>query len=559
MPDLFVALSLGITVAFLSVAARRLSAPPSILMLLAGVALAFVPGLPPVTLEPDLVLLLLLPPLLYFSGVSMSWRGFRSNLWPILLLAVGCVLFTTAAVAAVAHYALGLSWPVGFVLGAIISPPDAVAPIALLRRMCLPRRLVSILAGESLVNDATALVAFSLALGAVATGVFSPTVAGATFAIIVVGELLYGIAAAWITLRLRHYAQDPRAEILLALATPFVAFWPPHEVGGSGVIACVAAGLYVSWNGRKMIRPATRLQGYFIWDLVTWGIEALVFLLMGLQARAIAGGLSASGWLEFLRAGALIALTTILVRFVWVYSGTYLPRLLFSAIRRREPDSDWRLPFMIGFTGLRGVVSLAAALSIPIVLNDHPFPDRDLVLFITFFVIVATLVGLGSVLSSVARYIGLDEVGRGEAVKAKRDERAARLKGIRVVLKELDRAEAAGYVGHVVAALRRHHLDRLSLLNATADESTRDEPTTDVARLQLRLIAVERFAISRLYEENRITDDARRRIERELDLEEARSQHAQASASGAEGAEKVPTLDPRKPRVGTTTHGTEKK
>jgi CPA1 family monovalent cation:H+ antiporter len=535
IPDLLVILSLGLAIAFLSVAARRLRAAPSILMLLAGVALAFVPGLPTITLKPDLVLLLLLPPLLYYSGVIMSWRGFRANLGPILLLAIGCVLMTATAVAAVAHFVLGLSWSVGFVLGAIISPPDAVAPMALLRHMRLPRRLVTILEGESLVNDATALVTFSFALAAVSTGTFSPAAAGAKFIIIVTGELAYGIAAGWIMLRLRHYACDSRAEVLLALITPFVAFWPPHEVGGSGVIACVAAGLYVSWNGRKLIRPDTRLQGFFIWDLATWAIEALVFLLMGLQARAIAGNLSPAGWSEFLQAGAVVTMTTIVARFAWVYSGTYLPRLS-PAGRRREPRPDWRLPFMVSFTGLRGVVSLAAALSIPLAIDGHPFPNRDLVLFSTFFVIVATLVGLGSVLVPVAHRIGLDEAGRDEAVKAKRDERAARLKGIRAVLKELENAEAEGQPPASVAALRRHHGDRLALLTATADETTLDEPTTDAARLQLRLIAAERSTLMRLYEEDRVSDEARRRIERELDLDEARSKHAERSASSVEKA-----------------------
>jgi monovalent cation/hydrogen antiporter len=530
IPDLLVVLSLAIAVAFLSVAARRLRAAPSILMLLAGAALAFVPGLPTVALKPDLVLVLLLPPLLYYSGVNMSWRGFCSNLRPILLLAIGCVLVTAAAVAAVCHFALGLSWPIGFVLGAIVSPPDSVAPMALLRHMRLPRRLVTILEGESLVNDATALVTFSFALGAVATGTFSATDAGARFIAIVAGELAFGIAAGWIMLRLRHYARDPRAEVVLALATPFVAFWPPHEVGGSGVIACVAAGLYVSWNGRKLIRPDTRLQGFFIWDLATWAIEALVFLLMGLQARAIAGNLSAAGWSAFLQAGAIVTITTIAARFAWVYSGTYLPRLL-PMVRRREPSPDWRVPFMVSFTGLRGVVSLAAALSIPLTIDGRSFPDHDLVLFTTFFVIVATLVGLGSVLVRVAHRIRLDEAGRDEAVKAKRDERAARLKGIRAVLKELERAEAEGQPAVSVAALRRYHSDRLALLTATADETTLDEPTTDAAKLQLRLIAAERSTVMRLYEENRISDEARRRFERELDLEEARSKHAEESAS----------------------------
>jgi Na+/H+ antiporter len=545
IPDLFLVLSLAVAVAFLSVAARRLRAAPSILMLLAGVALAFVPNLPPVTLKPDLVLLLLLPPLLYYSGVNMSWRSFRANLGSILLLAVGCVLVTAAAVAAVAHFALGLSWSVGFVLGAIVSPPDAVAPMALLRHLRLPRRLVTILEGESLVNDATALVVFSFALGAVATDTFSLEAAAAKFAIIVAGELIYGVATGWAMLRLRHYACDPRAEVLLALVTPFVAFWLPHQIGGSGVIACVATGLYVSWNGRKLIRPDTRLQGFFIWDLATWVVEALVFLLMGLQARVIAGSLSAADWADLLLAGALVTVTTIVVRFAWVFSNTHLPRWLLPPLRRRIPAPDWRLAFMVSFTGLRGVVSLAAALSIPLTLDDHPFPDRNLVLFITFFVIVATLAGLGSVLSWIARRIGLNNAGRAEAIKAKRNERAARLKGIRAVLKELERAEAEGEPIMSVAALRRYHADRLALLTTTADETTADEPSADAARLQLRLVAAERLAITRLYEDNRISDEARRRIERELDLEEARSKHAETSAASAEGGGDPATAESR--------------
>ena len=536
IPDLLVILSLGIAVAFLSVGARRLRAAPSILMLVVGVALAFVPGLPAVTLKPDLVLLLLLPPLLYWSGVGMSWRGFRSNLRPILLLAVGCVLATATAVASVAHFALGLSWPVGFMLGAIVSPPDSVAPMALLRHIRLPQRLVTILEGESLVNDATALVIFSFALNALVTGAFSPAMATTKFIAIVVSELFYGVAVGWVMLRLRHYARDPRAEVLLALATPFIAFWPSHEIGGSGVVACVTAGLYVSWNGRRLIRPDTRLQGFFIWDLATWTIEALTFLLMGLQARLIAGSLSTAGWAEFLRAGAVVTLTIIVARFAWVYSGTYLPRL-FPMIRRREPAPDWRLPFMVSFTGLRGVVSLAAALSIPIAIDGRPFPDRDLVLFVTFFVVVATLVGLGSVLRWTAHGIHLDDAGRDEAVKAKRDERAARIKGIRAVLKELEHVEGEGQAAVSVGALRRYHGDRLALLTATADETIQDQPAADAARLQLRLIAAERSKVMGLYEEGRITDEARRRIERELDLEEARSKHAEESAASIkEGA-----------------------
>jgi CPA1 family monovalent cation:H+ antiporter len=393
---------------------------------------------------------------------------------------------------------------------------------------------VSILEGESLVNDATALVAFSFALGAVATSTFSPVDAALEFAVIIVGELAYGVLLGWIILHIRHYARDPRAEILLALITPFVAFWPPHEAGGSGVVACVAAGLYVSWNGRKLIRSATRLQGYFIWDLVSWGVEALVFLLMGLQARAIVGKLSPAGWLDFLHAGAIITVTIIVVRFVWIFSSTYFPHVALSGSRPADPGPDWRQPFILGMTGLRGVVSLAAALSIPLTLGGEPFPHRDLVLFVTFFVIVATLVGIGSILSWTVRLLGLDATGHREAVRSKRDERAARLRGIRAVLQELDLMAAEGKTVTSIAALRRQHTDRLALLSVTADETTNADPSVDTAKLQLRLIEAERSTITRLYEENRITDEARRRIERELDLEEARSKHAQASASSIE-------------------------
>jgi Na+/H+ antiporter len=530
------ALALAILVAGLSVAARRLRFASPLLMLVVGAVLAFVPGMPAVVLDPDLVLLALLPPLLYSSGVGMSWRGFRSNLRSILLLAIGCVLFTATAVAAVAHYALGLPWSVGFLLGAIVSPPDAVAPMAVLREIGLPRRLITVLEGESLVNDATALVAFSFALGAVATNTFSLEAAAAKFVVVVVGEIGFGIAVGWLMLRLRHLAAEPRAEVLLALATPFVAFWPPHALGGSGVVACVAAGLYVSWNGRRLIRPATRLQGYFIWNLVVWGVEALVFLLTGLQAQAVAQGLSGDGLTRALASGVLVSVTVIVVRFIWVFPATYLPRLLSPALRRRDPMPNWRWPFLVSFAGLRGVVSLAAALSIPLTLadGDTPFPERDLVLFATFFVITATLVGLGTALPLVVRRLGLERAGAAEAAQNKRDERAARLEGIDAVLAAVDGCDEKDAPAFALASLRRRHADRRAHLASTADERTPDDPVAAASALELRLVDVERASIARAYLENRLTDEARRRIEREFDLDEARIRHALASASGTE-------------------------
>jgi len=222
-------------------------------------------------------------------------------------------------VAVLGHFLFGMPWAVGFVLGAVVAPPDAVAPMAVMKHLRLPRRLITVLEGESLVNDATALVIFGFALSAVVTGTFSVPAAAGRFLAIVVGEIAYAVIVGWLILRVRHLAADPLAEVLLALATPFLAFWPPHAAGGSGVVACVATGLYVSWNGQRLIRPATRLQGYFIWGLVAWSIEALVFLLTGLQARAVVSGISGEGWNRALAAGLLVSLAVILVRFIWVF------------------------------------------------------------------------------------------------------------------------------------------------------------------------------------------------------------------------------------------------
>ncbi len=279
-----------------AVAARRLNTAPSILLVIAGIALALAPGLPRIELAPELVLLGILPPLIYSAGVAMSWREFRFNLRPIALFAFGCVVFTTCAVAAAAHWLLGMPLAVGFVLGAIVSPPDAVAPLAIVRRLGVPRRLVVVLEGEGLANDATALILYRFAVAAVATGLFSFDEAAGEFALIVVGEIAYGIAIGWLSLRLRRWARDPRVEITLSLLTPYAAFLIPQQLGGSGVLATVAAGLFVSWNGPLLIPAATRLQGIFFWDLVVYLLEGFVFLVTGMQTRTLFVRMHAVPW-----------------------------------------------------------------------------------------------------------------------------------------------------------------------------------------------------------------------------------------------------------------------
>ena len=248
-------------ISLVGVIAKRLQIPAAILLVITGVGLALIPGLPSLQLAPDLVLLLVLPPIIYWDAVKMSWKEFRFNLRPIALLAIGCVVFTTVAVAAATHFLLGFPWAVGFVLGAIISPPDSVAPLAIARRMQLPRRLLVVLEGEGLANDATALVLYRFAVMAVSAGSFSFVTAAGSFVAIVAGEVIWGIGVGWLWLRLRRWVRDPAIEIMLSILTPFMAYWPPEQLGGSGVLATLAAGLYVSWNGLRLIPAATRLPG----------------------------------------------------------------------------------------------------------------------------------------------------------------------------------------------------------------------------------------------------------------------------------------------------------
>src|SRR6202167_1990634 len=332
-----------------AVVARRLNTAPSILLVIAGIALALLPGLPRLELAPDLVLLGILPPLIYSAGVAMSWREFRFNLRPISLFAFGCVIFTTCAVAVVAHYLLHMPVAVGFVLGAIVSPPDAVAPLAIARRVGLPRRLIVVLEGEGLANDATALILYRFAVAAVSAGVFSLPEAAGEFALIVIGEIVWGIAVAWASLRLRRWAHDARVEITMSLMTPYVAFLVPSQLGGSGVLATVAAGLFVSWNGPLLIPAATRLQGIFFWDLLVYFLEGFVFLVTGMQTRTLLNRMDAN----LLHGLALTVLVTVVViivtRFIWIFPAAYLPRWLNRSLARRDPTPPWQWIFFLGF------------------------------------------------------------------------------------------------------------------------------------------------------------------------------------------------------------------
>lgn len=356
-----------------ALAARRFNVAPAILLMFAGVGLAFVPGMPPVELPPELVLLMVLPPLIYSASVAMSWREFRNNLRPIVLLAVGAVIFTAAMVAAATHYVIGLPWSIGFLLGAIVAPPDVVAPLAIARRLNMPRRLLVVLEGEGLANDATALILYRFALAAIMVGHFSLPLATGEFALIVAGEIAFGIGVGWLSLRLRKWSCDPQVELTLSLITPYVSYWLPEHVGGSGVIATVACGLYVSWNGPLLISASTRLQGIFFWDLIIYLIEGLLFLLTGFQMRALYDKSRTFPLDDIMIATAVVVVIIILARFAWLYPATYLPRMFSKSLRARDPSPPWRCGVAGGGAG--AAVHAARRRGLPL---SRPDPVRCL-------------------------------------------------------------------------------------------------------------------------------------------------------------------------------------
>ncbi len=508
-------------VAFIS---NRLKVPHSILLVIFGVALALVPGLPALELAPEFVLLIVLPPLIYSSAVAMSWKEFRFNLRPISLLAVGCVAFTAAAAAAATHWLLGFPWAVGFVLGAIISPPDAVAPLSVARRMQLPRRLLVVLEGEGLANDATALILYRFAVAAVSLGVFSLGKAAETFAVIVVSEIVWGLVIGWLMLRVRRWVRDPRIEITLSILTPFLAYWPPEYLGGSGVLATVTAGLYISWNGLRLISAATRLQGIFFWDLFIYLIEGMVFLVTGLQARTLTAGIHGYSFHDLVMSALIVCAVVIVARFVWMYPATYVPRWLSPSLARRDPSPPWQFPFALAFTGVRGIVSLAAALAIPLTIEGGAaFPNRDLILFLTFSVVLVTLVGQGLLLPTVIRALGLANAGLREHDADRVQEFSARQQAVQAALARLESlAQERNLPAEVVDPLRARHNERLTHVKHRGDGDEAHHKLLDVHdEIEFVLIEAERQQINELYRVGELADEARRRIERELDLREA--------------------------------------
>ena len=515
--------ALLIVVAALAIVAKRVAVPYPVMLVVAGLALGFLPGPPPLKLNPETVLLLVLPPLLYPAALFTSWRDFRANIAPILWLAIGLVLVTILAVGVVAHALGGVPWAAAFALGAIVSPPDAVAATAISRRLRLPSRIVTILEGESLVNDATALVAFRFAVAAVLIGSsFSFGAAGLRFLGVASGGIGFGLLIGWIAYHVQRRLDDPPIQITISLLTPFAAYIPADRLHVSGVLAVVTAGLFLGWHSPRTLTSRTRLYGQIFWEMVVFLLNGLVFVMIGLQLRGILGRLADQSALTLITQGILLSATAIVVRMLWVFSSSYLPRPLSGSLCQHCPTPPWRHTLIVGWTGMRGVVSLAAALAIPLTLPDgSPFPGRDYILFATFCIIFATLVLQGLSLPTLIRALRVEDDGAAEI-----EERAARIKANEAALAYLEELKGNAEVPlEVLARLRAEYDDRLRQLEAFARSSTDGGPrpsTRLYQRLEQEALTVERRTIIRLRDEYVINDEVLRRIQRDLDLAETR-------------------------------------
>ena len=515
---------LAAVVVFL-VAADRTRLPYPIILVVGGGLLGFLPGAPEVVLDPDLILVIFLPPLLYAAAFFSSLRDLRANVRAISMLSIGLVGLTTLVVGVVAHtFVDGLSWAAAFTLGAVLSPTDPVAATAIAGRTGAPRRFITVVEGESLVNDATALIAYRFGVAAVLTGSFSVVEALGTFALSAVAGAAIGIAVGWLVARLRAAIDDPPTEITISLVTPYFAYLPAEALGVSGVLAAVTTGIWLGWRSPRLITPSTRMQAFAFWEVLVFTLNAALFVLVGLAlpgvveaAREGTTDLTLAGY------GALISLTVIAVRFAGVFLTTYLPRILSARIRGRTPPEDIGHTFLVAFTGMRGAVSLAAALAIPQTTDAGlPFPGRELIIFLVYVTILVTVVGQGLSLGPLLRYMNVQEDPGTRRLR----ESNARLRAADAAIRRIDDLRSADWVRPESAdRLRRLYEFRVRRFSAHFDdEDDGDLERGSLAYLRLRqeVLEAERGEIIRMRNAGIINDEEMRRVERDLDLEHAR-------------------------------------
>jgi Na+/H+ antiporter len=511
-----------VSVAGLNALASRIGVPYPIVLVVGGVIIGLLPGTPRVELEPDLVLLVFLPPLLYVAAFFSDLRALRADARALSLTSVGLVVATMAAVAGVVHAVLDLPWTMAFVLGAIVSPTDPVAATAIMRRLGVSRRVVNLVEGESLVNDAAALVGYRVALAAAAAGGFSLFDATLGFVVAAAGGIAVGLAVGWLIGEIRRRLDDPPTEITLTLFTGYAAFLPAEQLHLSGVLAVVAAGLWLGWRAPELASPATRLQGFAVWEILTFLLNATLFILVGLQLPVILDDLTDRSATHLIGSAGLVAITVIGVRFLWLFSTPYLIRALDRRPRQRARRLGAAPRVVIAWSGLRGAVSLAAALAVPRETDaGAALPGRDVIVFVTFAVVLVTVVVQGVTLPALARRLRV----AGDGHEDEHEELTARLAASKAALGELEAVAAEGWASdEMIDDLRLHYEQRKRRFAARAGKIEDDgyENQSQISqRILLRLYAAERQTILGLRNSGDISNEVMHRLERELDLEES--------------------------------------
>jgi len=516
--------ALFVSVAGLNAIARWLSVPYPIPLVLGGLVLGLLPGMPRIELDPDLVLVVFLPPLLYSAAFFADLRALRRDVRAISMASVGLVLLTIATVAVVGHEGIGLSWPLAFALGAIVSPTDPVAATAIMRRVGAPRRLINFVEGESLVNDASALVAYKVALAAAVGGTFSALDASLEFLGGAAGGIAIGLVVGYVVAEIRRRLDDTTTEITISLLTAYAAFIPAHELGLSGVLAAVTAGIYLGWRAPELATPETRLQSFALWNILVFLLNATLFILIGLQMPVIADGLDTYTTGELLGYAAIVCATVIGSRFAFSFTMPYVVRALDRRPEQRERRVGPRERTVSAWAGMRGAVSLAAALALPLRTDaGAPLPERDLILFITFALILVTVVGQGLSLPYLIRRLGVREDGAEEAA----EEMRARWTASRAALERLDELAIEDWTrDDTIERLRGLYQFRQRRVKVRSgkieDGDGVEERSMSYQRLMHELYTVQRRAVVQLRNGGEISNDVMHRLERELDLEESR-------------------------------------
>jgi Na+/H+ antiporter len=501
----------------------KIKIPYPILLVMAGIGIGLFPGLPTISLDPEIVFLVFLPPILYAAAWDTSWPDFKKAKRPITLLAIGCVIFTTCAVAWIAHTFIPvLGWAEAFVLGAIISPPDAVAATSATKGLNLPKRIVTILEGESLVNDATGLIAYRYAIAAVATGTFSVMTAGVNFLLVAGVGILIGLLVGFIFKWIHKITPDnPTNDTTLTLLAPYVAYLSAEAIHTSGVLAVVTAGLYMSWNSSTIFSKQTRLQANGAWNTIIFLLNGLIFILIGLQLPEIIGNIKGLPPVALIVYGGIVSLAVIIGRIIWVYPATYIPRLS-KKIRMTEPRPSIRSVAIVSWSGMRGVVSLAAALALPLFIKEGvPFPNRDLIIFLTFCVIFSTLVLQGLTLRPLINWLGVKSDG-----SEHRSELEARLKLASGIIEHIEENYSLALSDDVLNQVKSKYEIRIQRMRRDETETSSrkmdEKQINEFHRVQQEILEKERRDAIQLRNEGKISDEVLRKIEYELDLEETR-------------------------------------